>query len=59
MDTSIEIPNNFITVVNDFTKDLSVTFPEYSNLWQHLTSSMDEKDINDLYLYCMKIYPER
>ena len=59
MDTSIEIPNNFITVVNDFTKDLSVTFPEYSNLWQHFTSSMDEKDIKDLYLYCMKIYPER
>ena len=59
MDTSIEIPNNFITVVNDFTKDLSVTFPEYSNLWQHLTSSMDDKDIKDLYLYCMKIYPER
>ena len=29
----IEIPENFRSIIGDFTNDLSITFPEYSYLW--------------------------
>jgi hypothetical protein len=59
MEDTFEVPNNFLTVINDFTDDLTTTFPEYSNLWSNITKSMTEEDTNELYRHCMKVYPER
>jgi len=52
--------NNFKTLVVDFTKDLTNTFPEYEYLWKKY---YDEDANEDTYLilfdYCKKVYPER
>ena len=50
MDT--EPPKNFESIIADFTKDLSVVFPEYAHLWSNL-------DHASLHTYCLGIYPER
>jgi len=54
------MPENFISVINDFTNDLSITFPEYSYLWSRWTTKENpEDDYNQLYGYCLTVYPER
>ena len=53
-------PDNFITIVRDFLKDLSVTFPEYIYLWASWTDpKLPESEIQRLYEYCTSIFPER
>lgn len=59
MDDTFTVPNNFVTVISDFTNDLNTTFPEYSNLWSNLSNNMNDSTRNDLYQYCMSVYPER
>ena len=67
--TSLEkpIPDNFEKIINDFTNDLSITFPEYQHLWKlwsidtfetyNLTKKTEE--IANLYNYCLSFYPEK
>lgn len=58
--TEIFIPETFKTTIIDFTNDLSVTFPEYSNLWEkwsHLETS--DEEFKQLFEYCLTVYPER
>ena len=58
--TIIEIPENFKSIIYDFTNDLSVTFPEYSYLWQKWTLlDVSEDEIKELFEYVLKVYPER
>ena len=59
MEDTFTVPNNFVTVISDFTNDLNTTFPEYSELWSNISINMNDSDRNDLYKYCMKVYPER
>lgn len=59
MEDTFEVPDNFLAIINDFTNDLTTTFPEYSNLWSNITKTMNESSINTLYQHCMKVYPER
>jgi len=57
---AVEMPSNFISVILDFTNDLSTTFPEYSYLWCKWTSKETTiKEYEELFLFCMKTYPER
>ena len=56
---STEVPPNFVTVINDFTNDLTTTFPEYSDRWNNLTGTIDDSSRDELYKYCVKVYPER
>ena len=59
-ETETVIPTQFQTVVRDFTKDLTTTFPEYSVLWKKWTvDEQNPKDIEKLFKYCTQIYPER
>ena len=52
--------DNFISIIRDFTSDLSTTFPEYSYLWARWVSpDTTVSDYADLYQYCLKVYPER
>jgi hypothetical protein len=53
-------PENFIVIVRDFVKDLSITFPEYVHLWINWTDAkLPESEIQKLYDYCTSIYPQR
>lgn len=54
------ILDNFISIIRDFTSDLSHTFPEYHYLWSRwISKDTPDSDYVDLYQYCLKIYPER
>jgi len=56
----LAIPENFKSIINDFTNDLSITFPEYSYLWQKWrTSEISDLDLSELFQFCVKVYPER
>jgi ribosomal protein S17E len=53
-------PENFRSVITDFAKDLSTTFPEYAFLWSKWSDSETEKDEYDrLFQYTLVLYPER
>ena len=56
----IQTPSNFRSVIGDFTRDLSITFPEFSYLWEKWTlESVPTEEIDMLYKYSMTVYPER
>uniref|UniRef100_A0A6C0L7D8 Uncharacterized protein n=1 Tax=viral metagenome TaxID=1070528 RepID=A0A6C0L7D8_9ZZZZ len=55
-----QIPSNFRSLLADFTKDLSTTFPDYSYLW----SKWHDDEVSDDQLkivldHCLKVMPER
>ena len=53
-------PENFIVIVRDFVKDLSITFPEYVHLWINWSDAkLPESEVQKLYDYCISVYPER
>jgi len=55
-----KIPDNFNSVILDFTKDLSITYPEYSFLWSKwMVDKLEEDEIRHLFEYCLSVYPER
>ena len=59
METS-KIPDNFNNVIIDFTKDLSITYPEYSFLWSKwMVDKIEEEELKNLFEYCLTVYPER
>lgn len=55
-----KLPDNFKSLVVDFTKDLTNTFEEYDYLWKKWH---DEDASDDSYLilfeYCKRVYPQR
>lgn len=56
----IKPPENFVSIIRDFTNDLSITFPEFEYLWSKWRKlDTSQEDYNDLYAYCLKVYPER
>tara|TARA_Y100000389_G_C17451908_1_gene515445 strand:+ start:641 stop:1993 length:1353 start_codon:yes stop_codon:yes gene_type:complete len=60
MDSNINIPTNFVTLINDFTNDLITTFPEHSNILKRWTNSeLTDSEQKVLFNYCTKTYPER
>jgi hypothetical protein len=59
MENQRTIPSNFRTIIVDFIKDLSTTFPEYSHLWSTWTGDFSDEDLLSLYNYCLTIYPQR
>jgi hypothetical protein len=61
MDTETKIPDNFRSVITDFTKDLSITFPEYSSLWSKWSSPHEftEEEVKTVFEHCMGVFPER
>lgn len=56
----IEIPDNFKSIICDFTTDLTLTFPEYSYLWEKWSSpTISYEEVKELFEYVLKVYPER
>lgn len=60
MESQIKIPDNFLSIIRDFSIDLSLTFPEYSYLWAKWTSpDISEDDIYHALQHCLQVYPAR
>ena len=57
-ETEHVMPENFKSIIIDFTNDLTTTFPEYEYLWSSYKNCEDEK-YAELYAYCLTVYPER
>jgi hypothetical protein len=55
----MELPEQFIPVMKDFTSDLKTVFPEFAHLWWVYGEDTSEEGWKDLYGYCLKVYPER
>jgi len=53
------IPDNFKVIISDFTKDLSITYTEYSTLWEKWTTERSPTEYAELFQYCTSVYPER
>jgi len=55
-----KVPSNFRVLVNDFTRDLSTTFPEYSHMWNKWgNEDTTDEDLEKLFSFCSKVYPAR
>jgi hypothetical protein len=55
-----KVPSNFRVLVNDFTRDLSVAFPEYSHMWDKWgNEDTTDEDLEKLFVFCSKVYPAR
>ena len=60
MSDEIIVPAKFQSIIRDFAKDLTTTFPEYSVLWKKwIAEEQNPRDIENLFKYCTKVYPER
>ena len=61
MDTPTQtFPENFRSVIRDFTNDLTLTFPEFSYLWTKWSQpELSEDELQSLFEYCKSIYPAR
>lgn len=58
--SSNTLPSNFRSLIAEFTSDLTTTFPEYSYVWSKWgDEETTDDDLQTLYAYCMKVYPER
>lgn len=56
----IQVPSNFQSIIRDFTRDLTTTFPEYSILWKKWTrEDITAREIETLFKYCTEVFPER
>jgi len=56
----IIVPAKFPTIIRDFARDLTATFPEYSILWKKwATEEPNQREIERLFKYCTEVYPER
>ena len=54
------IPKNFRTLIADFTRDLSGTFPEYSHMWdKYGNEDTTDDQLEILFKFCSKVYPAR
>jgi hypothetical protein len=54
----MSVPDNFKSIVHDFTVDLSTTFPEFSDKWRKWTDATPE-ECKELFDYCLTVFPER
>lgn len=56
----LQVPSDFANILVDFTRDLSITFPEYSYLWEKWTNiEMPEQEVRNVFEYCITVLPER
>lgn len=54
----ITLPDKFSEFIEDFLKDLTTTFPEYSDKWKRWENSTEENLII-LFQYFLTVFPER
>ena len=59
-------PEEFYKIINDFTSDILITFPEYSGIiarwWNRPSENIEEsknKETLFIFRHCVKVFPER
>ena len=59
-------PEEFYKIINDFTSDILITFPEYSGLisrwWNRPSENIEESKTKEtlfVFRHCIKVFPER
>jgi hypothetical protein len=59
--SNVEMPEQFVKIMNDFLTDILNTFPEYKDNLSDCEISILNNDLsnNDLFEYCCAIYPSR
>ena len=56
----LEIPENFKSSIQDFAKDLCLTFPEYESMLSRcFFPTGDNEEVVRIYSHCLKMYPQR
>ena len=61
----LETPEDFHKLMNDFTNDIILTFPEYEGVirrWYKQGSELDEEkrvQVDNVFKHCVRVYPER
>jgi hypothetical protein len=58
----INIPDEFHKIINDFTADIIITFPEYSKIigrWWKESGNGESANTQYVFKHCLKIIPER
>ena len=56
--SSNQIPENFYKIIDDFTTDILITFPECTSTIE-LFWSKEPEQLEKVFKHCLKIYPER
>lgn len=57
-DASLKMPENFRSIIVDFVSDLSITFPEYTQLWSKWgDSQLPESELERLFHYVLGVFP--
>lgn len=63
MSKEISPPEEFHKIINDFTSDILITFPEYSGIiskwWKGVSEEEKTNEDNFVFKHCTKIFPER
>lgn len=60
MEETFSVPDNFRTIIADFTNDLSTTFPEYSQTWSKWSSpDVVKQELEQLFQHVLAVYPNR
>tara|TARA_A100001011_G_scaffold312416_1_gene329848 strand:- start:6475 stop:7626 length:1152 start_codon:yes stop_codon:yes gene_type:complete len=59
--SNVEMPEQFVKIMNDFLTDILNTFPEYKDNLSECEISILNNDLsnNDLFEYCCSVYPAR
>ena len=52
-------PVEMYKIIDDFVKDIIITFPEYTQLIHKWWTGSEEKDTLMVFKFCSKIFPER
>jgi hypothetical protein len=66
-DNKLKIPEEFSKIIDDFTRDILITFPEYSDniakWWKIKKEDVSDSDLiaytENVFKHCIKIFPER
>ena len=61
---NITVPEEFSKIINDFTSDILITFPEYGGIigkWWNQEKDGENKVKQELFVFkhCLKVFPER
>jgi hypothetical protein len=60
MEESFSVPDNFRSIINDFTNDLSTTFPEYAQTWSKWSNpDTSQGELEQLFQHVLTVYPNR
>ena len=55
----LQVPEEFYKIINDFTGDILITFPEYSGIISRWWGKSTTEETELVFKHCLKVFPER